>query len=59
MVDEEDGDIAKVMQFAKMDIPEEYMNTNDEELVVKMEEQQVRSNALKLWRFSVQSNAKL
>ena len=25
------------MQFAKMDVPEEYMTLNDEELVVKME----------------------
>lgn len=29
------------MQFAKMDVPEEYMATNDEELVLKLE--QVRS----------------
>ena len=26
------------MQFAKMDVPEEYMATNDEELVLKMEQ---------------------
>ncbi|CAN0525206.1 unnamed protein product, partial [Ectocarpus sp. 12 AP-2014] len=35
--DEEDGDDPKAMQFAKMDVPEEYMATNDEELVLKME----------------------
>lgn len=36
--DEEDGDDPKAMQFAKMDVPEEYMATNDEELVLKMEQ---------------------
>lgn len=39
--DEEVGDDPKAMQFAKMDVPEEYMATNDEELVLKLE--QVRS----------------
>ena len=39
--DEEVGDDPKAMQFAKMDVPEEYMATNDEELVLKMD--QVRS----------------
>lgn len=41
MGDEEDTDDPKAMQFAKMDVPEAYMATNDEELVMKME--QVRS----------------
>lgn len=41
MGDEEDTDEPKAMQFAKMDVPEAYMATNDEELVLKME--QVRS----------------
>lgn len=41
MRDEEDTDDPKAMQFAKMDVPEAYMATNDEELVTKME--QVRS----------------
>lgn len=41
MGDEEDTDDPKAMQFAKMDVPEAYMTTNDEELVMKME--QVRS----------------
>ncbi|CAM9151716.1 unnamed protein product, partial [Ectocarpus sp. 13 AM-2016] len=36
--DEEEGDDPKAMQFAKMDVPEEYMATNDEELVLKMEQ---------------------
>lgn len=36
--DEEDGDDPKAMQFAKMDVPQEYMATNDEELVLKMEQ---------------------
>lgn len=36
--DEDDGDDPKAMQFAKMDVPEEYMATNDEELVLKMEQ---------------------
>lgn len=48
MVEEEDEDIAKAMQFAKMHVQEEYMNTNDEELVAKME-QEVPSNAVKTW----------
>lgn len=38
MCDEEVGDDPKAMQFAKMDVPEEYMATNDEELVLKMEQ---------------------
>ncbi|CAM9447883.1 unnamed protein product, partial [Hapterophycus canaliculatus] len=36
--DEEDGDDPKAMQFAKMDVPEEYMAMNDAELVVKMDQ---------------------
>lgn len=38
MGDEEDGDDPKAMQFAKMDVPEVYMATNDEELVLKLEQ---------------------
>lgn len=38
MGDEEDGDDPKAMQFAKMDVPEVYMTTNDEELVMKLEQ---------------------
>lgn len=38
MGDEEDTDDPKAMQFAKMDVPEAYMATNDEELVMKMEQ---------------------
>lgn len=38
MGDEEDTDDPKAMQFAKMDVPEAYMATNDEELVMKLEQ---------------------
>lgn len=38
MVDEEVGDDPKAMQFAKMDVPEIYMATNDEELIKKLEQ---------------------
>lgn len=44
--DEEDGDDPKAMQFAKMDVPEEYMATNDEELVMKMEQVRIRRSTL-------------
>lgn len=36
------------MLFAKMQVQEEYMDTNDEELVAKME-QQVPLNGVKAW----------
>jgi len=38
MGDEDDADDPKAMQFAKMDVPEAYMATNDEELVLKLEQ---------------------
>lgn len=38
MVDEDVGDDPKAMQFAKMDVPEVYMATNDEELIMKLEQ---------------------
>lgn len=40
MGEEEDNDEPKAMQFAKMDVPEEYMATNDEELVAKIDQVQ-------------------
>lgn len=45
--DEEDvdGGEAKAMQFAKMDVPEEYMADNDEELLAKLEQVSLTKNA--------------
>lgn len=42
MGEEEDGDEPKAMEFAKIDVPEEYMTNNDEELLAKMEQVRVR-----------------
>lgn len=36
--EDEDGDEPKALQFAKMDVPPEYMLGKDEELILSMEE---------------------
>lgn len=40
------------MQFAKIDVPEEYMCTNDEELVTKMEQVKTYVNGKLVLLFS-------